>query len=401
MKNQIKLKEVQVLKQFYQLENSKKRYILFRGGTRSGKTISIIQNLLCKMDRYNNLTIVIGVETLQQSKASLINYIEDWIYNLRMFNRFKINKSDWTFENINTKSLIRIIPADKDSKWYGVSADIFWFNEAQHINYNIFEQAQMRLPDRKDFSNQMILDFNPTNPYSWVRDLEKKNDIDVFISTYKDNPFLGNKQIDEYETWKDTNYNKWLVFGCGEYGDVRGAIYTNWSLCNEFPNTDKVWYGLDFGFTNDPTTLIKLGLQNGELFVDELIYERGLTNSDIAEYIRSLGITNRDEIIADSAEPKSIEEIRREGFNIKGAKKGKDSINSGIDILQRYKINITKNSKNINDEIINYTWIENRSKGEFINKPTNGWNHALDAIRYVALEKLGIKNSGSYHIRRA
>ena len=372
-----------------------------RGGTRSGKTISIIQNLLCKMDRYNNLTIVIGVETLQQSKASLINYIEDWIYNLRMFNRFKINKSDWTFENINTKSLIRIIPADKDSKWYGVSADIFWFNEAQHINYNIFEQAQMRLPDRKDFSNQMILDFNPTNPYSWVRDLEKKNDIDVFISTYKDNPFLGNKQIDEYETWKDTNYNKWLVFGCGEYGDVRGAIYTNWSLCNEFPNTDKVWYGLDFGFTNDPTTLIKLGLQNGELFVDELIYERGLTNSDIAEYIRSLGITNRDEIIADSAEPKSIEEIRREGFNIKGAKKGKDSINSGIYILQRYKINITKNSKNINDEIINYTWIENRSKGEFINKPTNGWNHALDAIRYVALEKLGIKNSGSYHIRRA
>jgi phage terminase large subunit len=387
------IKEIQVLKHFYQLENSNKRYVIFRGGTRSGKTFGIIQNLLSKIDNNKNITIIIGVETLKQSKSSLLNFIDFWIVEMNLLNKIKINRSDFTYQHVNG-SIIRVLPCDRDTKWFGVVADIFWFNEAQHIDFNIFEQAQMRLPDRKDFKNQIILDFNPTNPHCWVRDLEQHPDAEVFISTYKDNPFLGNKQIELYEDFKTSNYNKWLVYGCGEYGDVRGAIYTNWTTVDKFPDNIKYWYGMDFGFTNDPTTLIKVGLQNGEVFVDEIIYERGLTNQDICSSLKELGITRLDEIIADSAEPKSIEEIRREQFRISGVQKLKGSIVQGIDILQRYKINITKRSKNIQDEIINYTWVEDRRKGEFINRPVSDGDHALDAIRYVALSKLDNKPQG-------
>lgn len=388
-------KEIEVLKHFYELENSRARYILFRGSTRSGKTISIIQNLLVKLIKNKKIRIVIGVETLRSSRASLIEDLDEWIYNFGLINYFKINKNEFTYEYLSTGSVLRILPCDLETKWFGVKADIFWFNEATHIDKNFFEQAEMRLPDRNDFHNCIILDYNPTNPHSWVRDLELNENSQVFISTYKDNPFLGQKQVKLIESWKETNYNKWLVFGQGEYGDVRGAIYKNWSIVDEFPKTEKYYYGLDFGFTNDPTALVKVCLNNGEIYIDEIIYERGLTNQDIAKLFREYNISRNDEIICDSSEPKSIEELRREGFFVRGAKKTKNSILQGIDILQRYKINVTKRSKNIQDEIINYTWIEDRKRGEFINKPSEGWNHTLDALRYVALEKFGIKSKGS------
>ena len=388
-------KSIYVCKQFYELENSKARLILFKGGTRSGKTSGIIQNLITKCVNNKGISIIIGVETLRQARFSIIKDLEYWISEFGLMNSFHINRSEFTFQYLPTKSSISFLPCDKDTKWYGVKSDIFWFNEAVHIDKNIFEQAQMRLPDRTDFKNQIILDFNPTNPHSWVRELENTKDVDVFVSTYKDNPFLGKKQIELIESWKDTNKNKWLVFGQGEYGDVRGAIYSNWTTVDSFPKDIKYWLAMDFGYSNDPTALIKIGLQHGEVYLDELIYERGLTNQDICSRLRELNINKFDDIIADSAEPKSIEEIRREGFRITGCKKGKDSVINGIDILQRYKINITKNSKNIQDEIINYTWVEDRSRGEFINKPVDGWNHALDAVRYVALEKLDNKPKGS------
>ncbi len=392
----MKTKEVQVLKQFYQLENSKSRYVLFRGSTRSGKTVAIIQNLLSKLSSIKNLNIVIGVETLTNAKATIIKDLDEWIYKFNMIKNFKVNKSEFTYEYVPTKSTIRVIPCDKDSKWFGLKADIYWFNEATHINKDVFEQAQMRLPDDKSY-NKIILDFNPTNPYSWVRDLENSDipgGVETFISTYKDNPFLGEKQVKLYETWKETNYNKWLVFGEGEYGKVAGAIYTNWKVVDRFPTGIKYWYGLDFGFTNDPSTLLKIGLQNGEIYIDEIFYERGLTNPDICNLLREENITTQD-IIADSAEPKSIEEIRRERFRITGTKKGAGSIINGIDILQRYKLNITKRSKNVQDEIINYTWKVNRLSKQHQNVPVDDWNHALDALRYVALMKLGTKSSGS------
>jgi len=390
----IKKKTIKVLKHFYELQNSKKRYVLFRGSTRSGKTVSIIQYLISLLTNEKDIHIVIGVETLSSAKGNLIKDLDEWIEIFDLLDYMKINKSDFTYKYLPSNSTIRIVPCDKDTKWFGISADVFWFNEATHIQKSFFDQAQMRLPDTKPF-NKIILDFNPTNPYSWVRDLETSKlpgGVDVYISTYKDNPFLGKKQVALFESWKETNPNKWLVFGQGQYGEVRGAIYTNWKSIDKFPDIETVWYGLDFGFSNDPTSLIKVGIKGGDVYIEELIYERGLTNPDICERMRELGIGRNVEIIADSAEPKSIEEIKREGFYVIPAKKGKDSIMKGIDILQRYRLYIK--GRNIQDEIINYTWKEDRKKGEFINAPVDGWNHALDALRYVALMKLGTKHKG-------
>ena len=362
----------------------------------SGKTVSIIQYLLTMMMNNENIQIVIGVETLQQAKKSVLLDLEEWIERFNLTSHFKINKSDYTYEYDNGSKIL-VVSADKPSKWFGLKADIFWFNEATHIDYNVFEQAQMRLPDRSDFRNKIILDFNPTNPFSWVRELENSDTpggVECYVSTYKDNPFLGDEQVRTIESWKETNYNKWLVYGEGEYGEVEGAIYTNWGTVDAFPRDVPFWVGLDFGFTNDPTAIIKVAKQGGELYVEEICYERGLTNQDIATMLKDLKL-DREDIIADSAEPKSIQELQRERINVTPAKKGPDSVKNGIDILQRYKINVIKTSKNITDEIINYSWKKDKSKGEFINKPAEGWDHGLDALRYVALLKLNIKPVGS------
>ena len=342
-----------------------------------------------------NLKIVIGVETLSTAKKTVVSDLEEWLYNFGIYDFMKINKSEQIYEYTTNSSTIMVVPADKASKWFGLKADIVWFNEATHIPYSIFEQAQMRLPDTNEL-NRIILDFNPTNPFSWVRELENSDvsgGVETYVSTYKDNPFLGRKQVETIESWRDTNYNKWLVFAKGEYGEVEGAIYTNWKTCEEFPKDINYWLGLDFGFTNDPTALIKVGLQNGEIYVEELLYENGLTNQDISKFLIENNYRNV-EIIADSAEPKSIEEIKRSGCKITAAVKGPDSIKNGIDILQRYKINIVKSSIHIQDEITNYIWKKNKSNGEFENIPVDDWNHGLDALRYLALLKLKTKNEG-------
>lgn len=367
-----------------------------RGSTRSGKTVAIIQFILSEMMKHPGLEIVIGVETIKNAKGTIVKDLDEWIEHFNLTDDFRINRSDYTFIYKN-KSNIRIVPCDKDSKWYGLKADIFWFNEATHIDYSFFEQAEMRLPDRTDYVNRIILDFNPTNPFSWVRDLEsteKAGGLEVYVSTYLDNPFLGLKQKKTIDDFKNTNYNKWLVFAKGEYGEVRGAILTNWGIVDEFPDCEKIWYGMDFGFSDDPISLIKFGIYNAEIYVEEIIYDRGLTNSDLSAMLNTLEFNKRDEIIADSASPDRIKELNNFGWNVKPVKKIKGSINIGIDILQRYKINIIRSSKNIQDEIINYIWIENKAKGSFTDKPVDDWNHTIDAIRYVALTKLLKKREG-------
>jgi len=251
--------------------------------------------------------------------------------------------------------------------------------------------------DRDDFDCKMILDYNPTNPYSWVRDLESEDlpgGLTTYVSTYKDNPFLGKEHVELIESWQETNYNKWLVYGCGEYGEVEGAIFRNWKMTDVFPKDIDYTLGIDFGFTNDPTAIIKVGRQDGEIYVEELCYKTQMTNQDIAKFLIDNKL-DKCEIIADSAEPKSIEEIKRAGIkSIFPAKKGADSILNGIDILQRYKINIVKGSNNIVDEITNYIWKKDRVRGEYTNVPVDGWNHAIDPLRYIALSKFQMKSNG-------
>ena len=373
---------------------SGKKVIIHRGGTGSGKTEDIMIFLLFAICMViPDLVITVVSESRPHLEIGAIRILKKHLIKTGIWSDNNYNGSIGRFTAPNN-SIIEFFSADRIGKALGARRDWLYGNEVNSLKEEIWDELARR-------SKYIVADFNPTSEF-WLEEwLPNYLHTIVIRSNYLDNPFLGDNQVLTIEGWKKTNHNKWLVFGQGEYGEVRGAIYTNWEICDVFPKEiEKVWYGLDFGFTNDPTTLIKVGQQNGELFVDELIYETNMTNQDIAQLMRELGLRHV-EIICDSAEPKSIEELKREGFRATPAKKGPDSIKNGIDILQRYKINITRTSKNFQDEIINYIWKENRSKGEFLNQPVDDWNHALDALRYVGLNKLKTKTSGSTIVFRS
>ena len=237
-------------------------------------------------------------------------------------------------------------------------------------------------------------------------------------STYKDNvdhitgkPLLEQSIIDAIESRKpvyDLEGNLisgdeqfWKVYGLGEIGSLEGVVFSNWTTCDSMPVNPK-WsaYGLDFGFTNDPTAILNVSYQGGELWVEELCFETGLTNPDIANKLKSFGVGVLDDVIADSSEPKSIAEIRRAGFRaIRGVKKGPDSITNGIDILKRYRINVHKKSLNLIDELSNYQWMKTKD-GEYLNKPIDSYNHLLDGLRYVCFEKIGMDRQVRKGIKR-
>jgi phage terminase large subunit len=252
--------------------------------------------------------------------------------------------------------------------------------------------------------DKIFLDFNPDDENIWInteleqRRAAEKGDVDVIVSTYKDNTYLPQSLINEIEYLEKTDPEFWKIYGLGEYGKVYGVIFDEPNVVPEIPKEANLQgYGMDFGYTHDPTTLIGVWLMNGELYIDELIYDRGLTNPQIAQRMRDVGLTQQDTIIADSAEPKSIQEIYNEGFDIRPAEKGKDSIVNGIDILKRYKWNVTSRSQNLLKERRSYKWQEDKT-GTQTRKPVDFNNHALDALRYLGLSKLGKTNSGLYFL---
>ena len=363
--------------------NAGARLIANKGGARSSKTFSILQLLLLiALKSKKALLISVVSESFPHLKKGclrdfcLILEIEgmregvDYVYN-RTDSIFKIGKSS-----------IEFFSADSPGKVHGPQRDILFINEANHISYEIYRQLAIRT------AQTIFIDWNPAAEF-WFEEqnLNLKADTETLHSTYKDNGFLSPMQVREIENNKQ-NANWWRVYGLGLTGIYEGLIYSNWEQVNEVPAVVKsAWCGLDFGFTNDPTSLVYVALQGGELWIDELIYEPGLTNPAIAN--RAKDTTAKTlQIVADSAEPKSIAELKTFGLWVEDAKKGPDSILHGIEILQRYKWNVTSRSLNVIQELRNYQWKTDKQTGKQLNIPIDGFNHALDAIRYVALNKL-------------
>ena len=210
----------------------------------------------------------------------------------------------------------------------------------------------------------------------------------MFISDHRHNPFVPQKIRDKIEALRYKDMELFKVYARGLTGKIEGLVFRNFDIVNEVPlGSELIGIGMDWGFTNDPTTVIKVFRYNSEIYIDELLYQTGLTNADIIVKLNNLGVTRFNSIIADSAEPKSIEDLNRAGFNVEGAKKGADSIINSIDTLKQFKINITRNSTNTIKEFRSYKWATD-SSGKTINKPVDFNNHTIDAIRYVALNKI-------------
>jgi len=264
-----------------------------------------------------------------------------------------------------------------------------FFNEANGIDYGVFEQISMRT------TYQTIIDFNPSASFWAHEKLYGRDDVDWFVSTYRDNAFIQSsikKKIESYEPTPENikagtaNQYRWQVYGLGEVGRLEGLVFPNFETTNDFPDSYK-WrcFGLDWGYTNDPTALVEIRYAGGALYWKQHIYRRQLTNQHISRLIKELGIT--DEIVADSAEPKSIAELRNHGVWVKPAKKGKDSVMFGIQLLQDYPIKIHAQSKDLIEEFSSYTWAKDRS-GSPTNKPIDDFNHGIDAGRYTIMDRM-------------
>lgn len=363
--------------------NDTNRIIINQGGTSAGKTYNTLIALIIKAHLEQNKLFSIVSESLPHLKRGAMKDFFTILKDLEIYNVNNHNRTDHKY-TIGT-CMFEFFGADSEDKLRGARRDYLFINECNNVSLDAFDQLEVRTKE------QIYLDFNPVS-YFWAHKMEGTEGVSFYRTTYLDNPFLDDNIIKSIERRRLTNPSWWKVYGLGEVGTLDGVIFDSFNQVEAMPKEYK-WsaYGLDWGFTNDPTALVNVMLAHGELWLDELIYETGLTNLDIVNRMKPI-VDRRDEIIADSAEPKSIQEIRRMGFNIKPTRKGKDSILNGIDIMKRYTINITANSVNLIKEFRNYQWQKTKD-GEFINKPTDTYNHGIDSCRYVCLMKIGDKKS--------
>jgi len=374
--------------------NLKKRIKIIQGGTSAGKTFGILPVLIDKAARNEGIEISVVAETIPHLRRGAL---KDFLKIMKWTGRFfedRFNKSLLRYEFANG-SVIEFFSADDSSKLRGARRDILYINECNNVTFDSYNELAIRT--RKE----VYLDFNPANEF-WVHtELKDEPDSDFLILTYKDNEALDQSIIDQIEKNKEkaqtSTYwaNWWKVYGEGQLGMLEGVVFSNWKQIDTIPKEAKLLgIGLDFGYTNDPTAIIEIYNYNGQRIVNELAYQTGLLNSDIAKLLPKNVV-----VYADSSEPKSIDEIKRYGITIKGVTKGKDSINYGIDVIQRNEYLVTSNSQNLIKELRSYVW-DTDKQGKRLNKPIDFNNHAIDAFRYHEMETLGIgSNYGSYAIR--
>jgi phage terminase large subunit len=373
------------------LSQSDKRIVIEQGGTRSGKTYNILLWIIfnyCSKNKGKIITIC--RKTYPALRATAMRDFIDILRQNNLYDENQHNKSSSEFQlNGNT---IEFISLDKPTKIRGRKRDLLYINEANEITFEDWQQLIFRTTGR------IVLDYNPSDEFHFIYDkIKPRDDADFFITTYKNNPFLSPEIISEIERLKDIDDNYWKVYGLGEIGASKSIIFRI-NECNDVPETaDLLSYGMDFGFTNDPTTLVGIWKQGDDIYLKEYLHKTGLTNRDIDSYLREFKI-DRKEIFADSAEPKSIEELYRMGWNIKPATKGQGSVNIGIDMMKRYRLNVTKDSINMIKEFKNYKWQEDKN-GIILNTPVDMFNHTIDAVRYGLYDKLSRPNYGKYSVR--
>lgn len=362
--------------------NSGVRRIVNKGGTSSSKTYSTLQLLLLiARDREEiGVTISVVSETLPHLKQGAIRDFENILREEELYESIDYEKANqvYTFG----KSIIEFFSADV-GKSTGPRRNILYLNECNNIPYKIVSELEQRTDE------VIFYDFNPT-AYFWIEDKVlnlPKHEYVLIKSNYLNNEFLAPSIVHEIELKASLDPNYKRVHIDVEYGVYEGLIFTNWTMVDEMPESSKRIYGKDFGFTNDPTTLIDIRLNSGQLYFDEMLYQTGMINQDIINFLKSTGV-GRTEIVADSAEPKSIEEIRRAGFNITGADKGPDSIRIGIDRIKSYPMNVTKRSVNMIKELRNYKWKTDKS-GNSLNVPIDYFNHCIDPARYGVMRLTG------------
>lgn len=365
--------------------NATEDVVVNQGGSSSGKTYSILQTLFTHFVNERNVITVFG-ESIPNLKAGALRDALDIVNESPILQKFIVdyNKTDRVFTGRNGSIMefkSYLTPQDAKSG----KRDFLFGNEVNGVTKAIWDQLEIRT------KRQSFMDYNPSAEFWAHEEIIGQPNTKLIISDHRHNPFVVQKIRDKLEALKYKDAEFFKVYARGLTGKTEGLIFRNFNVVDEVPlGAELIGCGMDFGFTNDPTTFIKVFRFNEELYLDELIYETGLTNQRVIEKLKSLGVTRQMGIVADSADPKSIREIELAGFRIEGAHKGPDSVVNGIDKLKRYVINITRTSTNTIKEFRNYKWSTD-STGKTLNVPVDFFNHSIDSIRYVALNKFSSK----------
>jgi len=360
-------------------EHYDRDFICLQGGSRSGKTHSIYQFIIWLFNKYPKAGIEVDAvrDSLPVLKATILKEFIEVLESVGMYSESKHNKTDKRIE-ING-NYFNYYSVDTEIKARGRKRHILWLNEPNNLPRSIVDQLLIRT------THKVIIDFNPSEPVGmehWLYDdILNRPKTAKLITTFKDNPFLTPLQIAEISKYEQTDPDFFQVFGRGERGAGRkGQIITHAQRCTDLPNGTR-FYGLDFGKTQDPTCLVECVYEDGALYARELIYETGLTASEIARRMKQLQV--KGQIIADSAEPLMIKEITMHGFRVEASIKGAGSITGGIDKLKGMPLFITADSKNAWREVQWYSW-QIDVNGNATNTPIDLHNHFWDALRYAS-----------------
>lgn len=372
MENNFQFQDTTATKKVFEL---KKRIRAVAGGTSASKTISILVWLIdyCQSTR-NELCSVVSESYPHLEKGAMLDF--ENIMKDRGYWKDELwhqTKHVYTFE---TGSKLEFYSPDTYGKAHGPRRDVIFLNEVNNMSYDIVDQLIIR-------TRKIVwMDWNPSVEFFFYTEMlpNRPDDIDFITLTYKDNEALDEVTIQEIESHKN-NKNWWQVYGLGQLGTIEGRIYKDWNVIQEIPFEARLERrGMDFGYSNDPTAIVDIYYYNGGYILDEQCYRKGLSNKQIADLL--LNYHHPDTlVIADSAEPKSIDEIKTYGINILPAVKGADSIRMGIQFVQQQKISVTARSTNLLKEFRNYMWQTN-TDGKVINKPEQGMDHLMDATRY-------------------
>ena len=372
---------------FENLLESTNRVTQHIGGTRSGKTYAILQYLIVEGLKLPQ-TITIVRKTIPSLKRTVMKDFKDILIGLNIWDDGSANFTDRIYKLQG--STIQFISTDDAEKLRGVKSDILFIDEASEVDEESYFQLSIRT------TGKIILAYNPTvSPYHWLRQM---TNCDRFVTTYKDNPYLPKDMIVAIEELQTKNPKYWAIYGKGEFAANDKAIYT-FDIVDEIEDAEFVAFGLDWGYSSDPTAVVAVYKNGNTIYIEEVLYEKGLVMNELADRLNSLEIDKSYEIWCDSSEPRSIEELYRLGFNAKGVKKGPDSIKFGISVLKNYNIKVLSTSQNLINELYGYQYSTDKH-GYVTDVPEGGLDHLLDALRYVGMMKLSVKaqTKGKYTI---
>jgi phage terminase large subunit len=374
----------------YQNQNdSPTRITIHYGGTRSGKTYSLLQWVIVKCLEGKE-DVVIVRKTIPSLKRTIIKDFEDIMNAMGIWNQNDFNITDRIYE-FYTGSTITFISTDNPEKLRGMKSSILWLEEANEVDSESWLQLRLRC------TGPIILSLNPTiSPHHWIRSIEGATQ---YFTTFRNNPYLEREVINSIKELERTNPKAWRVYGMGEFVTNDKAGF-DFEVCEWAPNdAEVVCIGVDFGYSSDPTAIVTLLRKDRDIWLIENCYERGMVTTEIGNRLKSIVGDTRWEIWADSAEPRLIEELHRMGLNIRPVIKGKDSVNFGIGVLQSYQLHLPKACQNLVNEFYGYEWETDRF-GRQLDRPTDFNNHLIDAARYGAMMRLSVKseNKGKYNI---